>query len=166
MRIRKSVPEGYKTGTPHSAFKLWDEREGAAPLPHAARARRGGAGAGELVPFCGVHRVGGYAVQPSLPEDDDGGMPGLTSSQESVESLEFEVENERKRGFVDDDEEDAWDGGVMTVGTAGNRVIALPRGRRKGAPVVGGQENVSMEDFEDADFLDEGVFGDHGMSGV
>ena len=54
----------------------------------------------------------------------------------------------------------------MTVGTAGNRVIALPRGRRKGAPVVGGQENVSMEDFEDADFLDEGVFGDHGMSGV
>src|SRR5699024_10242819 len=107
------------TGSPHSAFKLWDEREGAPP--HAARARRGGAGAGELVPFCGVHRIGGYAVQPSLPEDD--GMPGLTSSQESVESLDFEVEveNERKRGYVDDeDEEDAWDGGIMTVGTAGN----------------------------------------------
>lgn len=169
MRIRKSVPEGYKTGTPHSAFKLWDERDDGAPLPHAARARRGGAGAGELVPFCGVHRVGGYAVQPALPaDDDDDGMPGLTSSQESVESLEFEVENERKRGYVDDeDDEGAWGGGIMTVGTAGNRVIALPRGRRKGLSVGGGQENVSAEDFDDADFLDEGVFGgDHGMSDV
>lgn len=169
MRIRKSVPEGYKTGTRHSAFKLWDERDaGGAPLPHAARARRGGAGAGELVPFCGVHRVGGYAVQPALPaDDDDDGMPGLTSSQGSLESLEFEVENERKRGFVDDEDEDAWGGGVMTVGAAGNRVIALPRGRRKGVPVGGGQENVSTEDFDDADFLDERVFGgDHGMSGV
>ena len=122
------------------------------------------------MPFCGVNRVGGYAVQPCLPEDlDDGAMPGLTSSQESVESLEFEVENERKRGYVDDedDEEGAWGGGIMTVGTAGNRVIALPRGRRKGVPASGGQENVGAGDFEDADFLDEGVFGgDHGMSGV
>lgn len=163
MRIRKSVPEGYKTGSSHSAFRLWDER--AAPV----RSRRGGAGAGELVPFCGVNRIGGYGVQPAQPyedieEDDEyDDMPGLTSSQDTVGSVEFE--NSRKRGFEENDEEEGLailGARVVGAGNGGNRIIAVPKGRRKGV----GQENVRMAaDFEEADFLDERVFaGDFSMS--
>lgn len=65
MRVRKSVPEGYKThktlpSLPTAALTL-------KPLPpppprepvddHALHQR-------ELLPFCGLHKIGGYAEQP------------------------------------------------------------------------------------------------------
>lgn len=149
MRVREAVPQGYKTGSPTGAFHLWDEH---APV----RARRGAAGAGELAPFCGVNKVGGYAVQPALPDEDEDEVPGLTSSQETVGSVEFE--NSRKRGF-EEEEGEVLGGGVM-IGSEGNRVIAVPRRRRKGR----GQENAAVNDFEEADFLDERVFGEVAMS--
>ncbi|OIW31108.1 hypothetical protein CONLIGDRAFT_299833 [Coniochaeta ligniaria NRRL 30616] len=114
MRVRKSVPEGYKTGHKFGTFSLWADTsapshhspsdtfqlssnptpDGSAPSP-----RR------ELLPFCGINKVGGMAVQPEslpipasfftssaldkpaisispVPELDD--LPGLTSSQDSV----------------------------------------------------------------------------------
>lgn len=162
MRVRKSVPEGYKTGSPHSAFRLWDERGG------SMRPRRGGAGAGELVPFCGVHRIGGYAVQPAKDDDiedeDEDEMPGLTSSQETVESVDFE--NSRKRSYEEEEEEQEGLeilGARVVAGNGGNRIIAIPKGRRKGV-AGGGQENVTVNDFEEAAFLDSRVFGDFAMS--
>ncbi|SPO00054.1 uncharacterized protein DNG_02906 [Cephalotrichum gorgonifer] len=183
MRIRKSVPEGYKTGSPHSAFKLWDEGAGGrdnsnTPAVKTGARRRAAAGAAELVPFCGVHSVGGMAVQPVHYLDEDAGaaemdVPGLTSSQETIDDDDFE--NPRKRGHVDDDDDDEeevglrfdfWDGKVMATATSGNaRAMAHPKGRRKGAARTWGpakqgrgQENC-VDDFEEADFLDEKVFG-------
>ena len=141
MRTRKAVQDGHKTGS-YNAFSLFN-------IHTPIRTRRGAAGAGELVPFCGMHKVGGHAVQPALPaDDDDEDVPGLTSSQETVGSIEFE--NSRKRGFEEEDEELAGD----MVGSEGNRVIAVPRRRRKGAK---DQENmgISVDDFEEADFLAE-----------
>ncbi|KAK1763620.1 putative ribonucleotide reductase [Phialemonium atrogriseum] len=113
MRVRKSVPEGYKTGSSYSAFALWADADADAgssppstaptptPTPAAGSAlssRR------ELLPFCGIHKVGGLAAQPAwslspsatatedhlillpVPALDD--VPSLTSSQESAASTD------------------------------------------------------------------------------
>jgi Ribonucleotide reductase inhibitor len=81
MRIRKSVPEGYKTGTPYSGFSLFaDNNSPASPylsnpshtLANGSQAQtpekpkpktRPRAGARELTPFCGLLKVGGLASQ-------------------------------------------------------------------------------------------------------
>ncbi|KAJ9155595.1 hypothetical protein NKR23_g1893 [Pleurostoma richardsiae] len=130
MRVRKSVPEGYKTGSAYSGFSLWADaaasshhnNNGGTPLSVAPR---------ELLPFCGIHKVGGLSAQPDfdaapplpvdvftnpLPALDD--VPGLTSSQESVESnvpticippaplsAGPGVGATRKRGFSEDEDD-------------------------------------------------------------
>ncbi|GAB1311640.1 S-phase delaying protein 1 [Madurella fahalii] len=99
MRVRKAIPEGYKTGNPYCAFQLWAEdnnnhhnNSSTKPIPSSttlASAMR------ELEPFCGLNKVGGLAFQPAhttapfsenVDEDDDYlmSMPSLTSSQESA----------------------------------------------------------------------------------
>ncbi|ROV93849.1 hypothetical protein VMCG_08820 [Cytospora schulzeri] len=109
MRVRKSVPEGYKTGS-YSAFNLWaDSNESvtntaAVPVPiPGAQAPLPASDQRELLPFCGINKVGGLSSQPdalfedttsvlsshtfrpgSVPSIDD--VPSLSSSQESVES--------------------------------------------------------------------------------
>ncbi|KAL8996963.1 MAG: hypothetical protein Q9169_003669 [Polycauliona sp. 2 TL-2023] len=115
MRVRKAVPEGYKT-TKRTPF----------PITRDGRVGSGG-GYAELVPFCGISKVGGYMAQDfsssaagggvgidvSLPEKKDnmvfedemfgGSMP---SSQESV--LEEDMITERrglKRSLHIEDEE-------------------------------------------------------------
>ncbi|EPE07517.1 ribonucleotide reductase inhibitor [Ophiostoma piceae UAMH 11346] len=120
MRVRKSVPEGYKTG------KEADERttpshyrpQPKAPSSYASSYRTFLQSAGrpaapptpsqrELLPFCGLNKVGGLDVQSYGDEDgrpmfasslfeemDDGATavasdsepPALTSSQETVSS--------------------------------------------------------------------------------
>lgn len=106
MRVRKSVPEGYKTGT-YSAFNLWAENDSltnptAVPIP-GARTPSPASGQRELLPFCGINKIGGLSSQPeafidnsttplpsrsfrpgSVPSIDD--VPCLTSSQDSVVS--------------------------------------------------------------------------------
>ncbi|KJZ74867.1 hypothetical protein HIM_05776 [Hirsutella minnesotensis 3608] len=172
MRVRKSVPEGYKTdGT--SAFKLWTDVAtipGRASAGSAAAAR---ASARELLPFCGINKVGGLATQSGLAADEDDDVPDLdavpelTLSQESVESNE--PEPTRKRIFDDDDDDDgfiptddkaSWSmSSKMWDTQSGNaRIMAIPRSRVKKSTAAG-QENVAMdEDFEEADFL---VFGEN-----
>ena len=75
MRVRKSVPEGYKTHTNMSALPSLhttlakpsttitavglDARPPRDPVPDAAVHQR------ELLPFCGLHKIGGYAEQPT-----------------------------------------------------------------------------------------------------
>ncbi|POR33683.1 Uncharacterized protein TPAR_06108 [Tolypocladium paradoxum] len=180
MRVRKAVPEGYKTiGT--SAFKLWtDNTRPAEGLRATSR---------ELLPFCGINKVGGLDAQPEFrveEEDDDDPVPGLdavpelTLSQESVESTA--PEPSRKRVFADDDDDapapaddmpaawtpqpgELWDDelsprSLAPVGWGNARVMAVPRSRlRKGLSFKGlGQENMALDgDFEEADFL---VFGE------
>jgi hypothetical protein len=115
MRVRKSVPEGYKTGAMYGGFSLWADGDGpkkpltTAVLP-AASSRAGVRR--ELDPFCGINKVGGLSVQPDIPGLDD--LPGLTSSQDSVHS-EMDIpqllvtaapSNVRKRSYGGEEEEE------------------------------------------------------------
>ncbi|KAK4042464.1 ribonucleotide reductase inhibitor-domain-containing protein [Parachaetomium inaequale] len=132
MRVRKAIPEGYKTGSDYSAFTLWAEDNAsnasnsrpASTTPSAAFTST----TRELEPFCGLNRVGGLAVQPAynnsnpVDDDDDGldSMPGLTSSQDTIVSnastvssshttLNITTTANRKRIFTSDEDEAARD---------------------------------------------------------
>ena len=188
MRIRKSVPEGYKTGSSYGAFALWDESAAATCRPSTpkqqqypqsiysssspaaeSRARSNAfSSPRELLPFCGIHKVGGLGTQPetetetgSLPAsyyrapvlaggqlaaaaiDDEGDMPGLTSSQDTVASTDSDgspptAARTRKRSFSEDEDETssslAGRPGLVPVGWGSNasnagsgRIMAVPR---------------------------------------
>ncbi|KAK3898500.1 ribonucleotide reductase inhibitor-domain-containing protein [Staphylotrichum tortipilum] len=98
MRVRKAIPEGYKTGAVYSAFTLWaddmnnstaaNSNDGSTTprIPYTSTMR-------ELEPFCGLNKVGGLAFQPAHTtpsyDDDDFAMsapPSLTSSQDTLAS--------------------------------------------------------------------------------
>ncbi|KAH0556826.1 hypothetical protein GP486_005382 [Trichoglossum hirsutum] len=66
MRIRKSVPEGYKTGTYCGPGAVADHGSSSyatvgALASQSATDRR----LTELTPYCGIMKVGGYALQPN-----------------------------------------------------------------------------------------------------
>jgi hypothetical protein len=138
MRVRKAIPEGYKTGSAYSAFTLWAEDNAsnasdsrpASTTPSAAFTST----TRELEPFCGLNRVGGLAVQPAynnhnhsnpvLHDNDDlDSMPGLTSSQDTIISNASTIltptltittaatttTTNRKRIFTSDEDEAARD---------------------------------------------------------
>lgn len=115
MRVRKAVPEGYKNGNSFGAFSLWIDTPASSDQqsPHDFQTTAGTAPGGrELLPFCGINKVGGLAAQPetytpipaalftpstserptisiqrpSIP--DLGDVPGLTSSQDSITSTD------------------------------------------------------------------------------
>ncbi|KAL7621487.1 hypothetical protein AAE478_008810 [Parahypoxylon ruwenzoriense] len=151
MRVRKSVPEGYKTGS-YSAFALWDDNisntglSGTSTMGGEGRSRANAISTPrELLPFCGIHKVGGLDTQPDyvpsplsapissgsnaypypsllslngVPLDDsmDEDVPGLTSSQESMASVDSNLpttpfvsggstKTPRKRFFTEDEDE-------------------------------------------------------------
>jgi len=154
MRVRKSVPEGYKTGSAYSAFSLWSETDRNKPLGQqqqqpeqqqlAAPAHivshttintpvsnmMATASSRELTPFCGIHKVGGLAVQPQTttaaavyrqlttaePAEDD--MPGLTSSQTTVGSSILSsspaAAANRKRLYLTEEEEEQVVGNALS----------------------------------------------------
>ena len=179
MRIRKSVPEGYKTAG-HSAFKLWTDNS--TPSSATTRSTPSKSVGRELLPFCGINNVGGFDTQPSWTrlDDDEDDVPGLDAvpelslSQESTDSTASDTT--RKRFFEDDEASDpvrawagpnGWDGEVSPrsltpSGGWGNgssaRAMAVPRSRvKKGTPLKQvDQENMSVDkegDFEEADFF-------------
>ncbi|KAK7408193.1 hypothetical protein QQX98_009660 [Neonectria punicea] len=163
MRVRKSVPEGYKTVGP-SGFKLWTDNN---PLPNPSTVQVPiKASSRELLPFCGINRVGGLDTQPdfeydefdNVPELD--AIPELTMSQESTASVDSSFEISRKRIFDDDNDDNGSreaSPGTLTPGSSGNaRVIAVPHSRTKNTFSFKGigQENKAVDsDFEEADFL-------------
>ncbi|KAL1865880.1 hypothetical protein Daus18300_006992 [Diaporthe australafricana] len=136
MRVRKSVPEGYKTGS-YSAFSLWSDSDSAAmknttttTTPGSAQVPPSGTGQRELLPFCGINKVGGLSSQPtpgldvrtfpvprlqlgSIPSIDD--VPSLTSSQASIDSnssqpaltINTSSGASRKRIYSEDEDSDA-----------------------------------------------------------
>ncbi|CRJ96306.1 hypothetical protein BN1723_008607, partial [Verticillium longisporum] len=163
----------------HAKRQVFQEHETQSPpIPHPQH--------DPLLPFCGIHNIGGFASQPvdciddngeddsDVPDIDD--VPGLTSSQESVESV---VSASSRKRIYDDDEEElatdslqvpysgksAWADGEVSprslspAGWANARPMAMPRrlGQRKAATTTmttsSGQEN--FRDFEEADFLVE-----------
>lgn len=132
MRVRKAVPEGYKTAG-YSAFSLWDESNRrhipTNASPGASRTRPSAMSTPtELLPFCGIHKIGGLDTQTTFtaddfsfslpstdvplglldPEDMDE-VPSLTLSQDSVESNEMirpdmSSAKTRKRNLGEEDE--------------------------------------------------------------
>jgi hypothetical protein len=183
MRVRKSVPEGYKTGT-YSAFALFSDPTPAKQTQEPTiRKPISRPRARELAPFCGIMKVGGLAQQQSLwevfdPETDsaiveddeeDDGVPALsqgsTNSDISVASSGI-----GKRRF-DFDDEDEMLGEREVVSVSGRRIIAVPRRKGavklSGAVEVVGQENMDADvDFGEADFLDYGLIDEVEMAGV
>ncbi|KAI1755649.1 ribonucleotide reductase inhibitor-domain-containing protein [Xylaria castorea] len=214
MRIRKSVPEGYKTGN-YNAFALWDESDTGPAASTMGEGQRSRANAfsspRELLPFCGIHRVGGLDIQsgddrptpstfglhigvsttPAYPPSfgvngtDMDDMPGLTSSQESVESNASNITlppgvsgaGTRKRFFVEDEDDQIpaqlnlwrYNSDVsLSALTNNGRPMAVPRKGRLRAKFSGtatamsgtGQENLMVvdSDFEEAAFLDRGTW--------
>ncbi|KAI5924486.1 ribonucleotide reductase inhibitor-domain-containing protein [Camillea tinctor] len=193
MRVRKSVPEGYKTGN-YNAFSLWDERTSCAPVASSGRANPVSSTPRELLPFCGIHKVGGLDTQPphlsidDTPLEDE--IPGLTSSQDSMDSeTSTSLPNTRKRVYTDDDDDDAdlerhfnvnttsqsrtagldFDGEISPrslapAGWSNGRVLAVPRkgGRRaRNDRKLEGQENVMVVDTGD-DFEEAEFLADSG----
>ncbi|PTB41584.1 uncharacterized protein TrAFT101_009807 [Trichoderma asperellum] len=157
MRVRKSVPEGYKTAGP-SAFKLWTDntRPGEAKAAQMVAAKPASR---ELLPFCGINKVGGLDTQPEFVYDDGevpalDEVPELSMSQESTDSVESGPSRKRFFDEQDDLQVRSWD-----ADDAGSiRAIAVPHSRiKKSAALKGtGQENMAVDgddDFEDASFL-------------
>ncbi|KAI7410707.1 hypothetical protein KC332_g6257 [Hortaea werneckii] len=195
MRVRKSVPEGYKThetlgdgmGRGEGGFGVGSKAPSSSAPAKVGRGRVGGGGIAaatrggrELMPFCGLHKVGGLGVSSSFggaqedEEEDEEDVPGLTWSQETVESSQGSLmgagfamgggysgsQIESKKRTYDEEMEEEMDayfedgaGEAADMGQFGvaGRKIAKPRGavRRKGG---NGSEGVEG-DFEEASFL-------------
>ena len=129
MRVRKSVPEGYKThkilhssplhGQPGQLTELGVQDFNYAP--HSIPSSTTHWAYAELAPFCGLHKIGGMAVQPMpaarfdpLRYASNGGMAepaedclswSIPSSQESMDS-HAELTSSNKRAFIADEDED------------------------------------------------------------
>jgi hypothetical protein len=86
MRVRKAIPEGYKTH--NTAFQLWADDSSTHTTGPATSSSAFTTSLRELEPFCGLNKVGGLAFQHTSSPDynDDDAMPDLTSSQDSVAS--------------------------------------------------------------------------------
>ncbi|KPM34239.1 hypothetical protein AK830_g12333 [Neonectria ditissima] len=174
MRVRKSVPEGYKTVGP-SAFKIWTDD---APLSTPSTVRPPTkASSRELLPFCGINRVGGLDTQPDFEYDEFDNVPGLdaipelTMSQESTGDADSYLEASRKRIFDDDNadnESREASPGTLTPGGSGPaRAIAVPHSRVNKTFTFRsiGQDNKATDsDFEEADFLVYGADRDMGIT--
>ncbi|CZR58643.1 uncharacterized protein PAC_08535 [Phialocephala subalpina] len=193
MRVRKSVPEGYKTGT-YSAFQLFSDTSSTLPTVHHDHSTsmsgaqkpktRPRAGARELTPFCGILKVGGMAQQQwgiysssstsnyAVEEDmEDGDMPVLSQGSTVSDVSVVEIPNGHKRRFFEDEDEVLdfnMDRG-MGARPLAERPLAVPRRKRWTGKVpdnvrVVGQENAFGVTREDVDFEDAD-FLDYGLVG-
>lgn len=170
MRVRKAVPEGYKTLSAHPK-KPMEENQFLAPVkPHTVTR------AAELAPFCGIHKIGGYAPQYSRPETEHGFLPSSQESWASSVSTESTLElphrpvPHRKHAREADEEIEiqeainqarmratAFDHDVV----ASTRRIAHPSSRKKRTILTRTVSETSSTivelDFEDAEFLEPGT---------
>lgn len=109
MRVRKSVPEGYKTHKslpvptisymhPASISTNTDNEQPASSAPELYTKPS------ELTPFCGLHKIGGFGSQPTSS------VPGLSYSQSTISSSapmpQTPKQNTRKRSYADEIEDD------------------------------------------------------------
>lgn len=120
MRVRKSVPEGYKTGN-YSAFTLFSESAthlmpstAGHQISYARSQSRNTYARKELTPFCGILKVGGLSQQPAgrdyeefdeIPEDDEYDVPFLSSQGSTISdvSVASEMASAHKRRIDEDD---------------------------------------------------------------
>lgn len=124
MRVRKSVPEGYKTHKtmPAEGFPFPSTAPAvAAPV----RPTYSTSNSRELAPFCGLHKVGGFSAQesfaappssapPAFPTGDEApgsSMPGLSMSQTTLPSTQSSAtspapKTTKKRSYDEEIEDD------------------------------------------------------------
>lgn len=112
MRIRKSVPEGYKTHktlpaiSPTSSMpnpKRNPDQLQSAPFSTAPALYEK---PNELAPMCGLHKIGGYSSQPTSSLSS---MPSLTYSQPTISahsSIPSTPNNTLKRSYDEEIEDD------------------------------------------------------------
>ena len=183
MRVRKSVPEGYKTK--QNLFCDLSKPFGAS-TSRSNRNRSTSTSFNGLLPYCGILKVGGHESQMLVPEETD--LPplqsdsddwGFSSSQESYVStisntsliaparVPTATTSSNKRRREDADEEDL-DLESQPVSPRSRpishtrmpnlndiRSIALPKSRRKvfQAEEIEESEMVDVGDFGEAAFL-------------
>ncbi|KAL5353642.1 hypothetical protein ACLOAV_001680 [Pseudogymnoascus australis] len=124
MRVRKSVPEGYKTGS-YSSFALFSDQAPPPSKPQQQQQQKrrvkqvpGGA-TRELAPFCGIMKVGGLAVQAPQAVDeeymddddevlDEDDVPGMSSQGSTLSAYSTTATHKRRlsasSSASDDDE--------------------------------------------------------------
>lgn len=104
MRVRKSVPEGYKTHKSLPVPTISYMHPASIPqlsstdLP-ASSAPELYTKPSELTPFCGLHKIGGIGSQPTSS------APGLSYTQSTIASSmspQTPQTNTRKRSYADD----------------------------------------------------------------
>ncbi|KAL9087410.1 MAG: hypothetical protein Q9165_006707 [Trypethelium subeluteriae] len=134
LRVRKSVPEGYKTHKTlggESALQLAPTSSAPAAMETDSSTER----PRELEPFCGIHRIGGYGVQPSasllsvpsLGASSQSSVEGGGSMPQTPRSFAAQGRNERKRGLDYDDEllDEAFGQGDEDVESDGEEAVGL-----------------------------------------
>ncbi|MCJ1402971.1 hypothetical protein MMC11_006193 [Xylographa trunciseda] len=152
MRVRKSIPEGYKNQAPTKTPITRSTTQHPSPAKPTSS---------ELTPFCGINKVGGYQYQLHADDDfyDDSCFP---SSQESTaESMAPPASPQptKKRGWSVGSDDLAEPSNVFRQSMSPPlRPIAQPKTRVRRSPrsnAWGGCEHDVMEwdDFEEAQFL-------------
>ncbi|KAK5128809.1 hypothetical protein LTR85_000142 [Meristemomyces frigidus] len=179
MRVRKSVPEGYKT---HKTLGLdgfpFPSTAPPAFMTSATPVYSGGGGSRELTPFCGLHKTGGLAVQelgwvpsssaPSATQRDSEGnveaTPTLSMSQNTLASTQGSFMStssvggraSKKRTYeeeIEDDMDAFFDEADVADTAPTRRVIARPKASLKRAATEPGIVIMDAGDFDDAPFL-------------
>ncbi|KAK0284598.1 hypothetical protein LTR91_002315 [Friedmanniomyces endolithicus] len=180
MRVRKSVPEGYKThktvGVDGFPFPSTAPAIASAP-PRSSHSDKAVASRG-LMPFCGLHKTGGLAYEPqayvpssSAPAAVGAGQthdrvdtPGLTSSQHTISSTQSSFASlastgcvpSKKRTFEEEMEDDLdvyFDEVDAVDSTIAARVIAMPKASLRRVVADEQLQVVDGQDFDDAAFL-------------
>ncbi|KAK4453335.1 putative ribonucleotide reductase [Podospora aff. communis PSN243] len=179
----------------YSGFNLWsDSTLSSGNLPVATNPNAPFHSPRELAPFCGINKVGGLAVQP-VPQEPSSyfaitsSQESTSSNTSATEAMATSAVATRKRVFVEEEDgvetavQQPWqewrDGEISPrsfapAGWGNARVMATPKTRnRKSGAAAGhasslgelGQENMVVDDFDEAPFLSygEGQVGDTEM---
>ena len=179
MRVRKSVPEGYKT---RQKMVCDPSKQFGASSSKSSRSLSASTSFNGLLPYCGILKVGGYESQQPVPEEtdlpplqfdsDDWSFPSSQESNVSTTSnpsliapsyISIATTSCNKRRREDADEEDL-DLESQPVSPRSRpishtrmpnlndiRAIALPKSRRKVS---------QAEDIEESEMVDVGDFGE------
>jgi hypothetical protein len=180
MRVRKSVPEGYKT---HKTMPTEEFPFSSTAPANAAAARPAytTTNSRELAPFCGLHKTGGLSSQgsfegppssapPAFPSgrDSNSSMPALSMSQSTLLSTQSSIlsnavsEPSNKRSYEEDIEDgldayfDEVEAEEQMVPVEGRRITRLKNSPRKqtiGDVRLCGSTDGVTGDFEEAPFL-------------
>ncbi|MCJ1320056.1 hypothetical protein MMC15_005393 [Xylographa vitiligo] len=150
MRVRKSIPEGYKT---HVGKKSTTTTKASPTQPAPINPS-----SSELTPFCGINKVGGYGYQLHV-DSEESCFPSSQESSASSMGPPASPPTTKKRGWSVGSDDLAEH--IKTFRESMSpplRPIAQPKTRVRRSPrsnAWGGYEHDVMEwdDFEEAQFL-------------